>query len=78
MASEKIHHGDELAKPSAAVECEVTASQLRSLVDANISSSNVTLDDNRRILRKLDMWSVFLPLDPSPRTKYSAPGVIIS
>ncbi len=63
---DKMHHDDELGKAPAVVECEVTASQLRSLVD---TTTNVTPDDNRRILRKLDMWSVVLP----PHTKTTGP-----
>ena len=59
MAGDKNQDGDELAK-SSAVECEV-ANKLLSLVDANTSDRNLTLEENKRILRKLDMWSVFSP-----------------
>ncbi len=57
MASDKIQDGDELAK-SSAVESEV-ANKLLLLVDANTSDRNLTPEENKRILRKLDMWSVF-------------------
>ncbi len=60
MASDKNQDGDELAK-SSAVECEV-ANKLLSLVDANTSNHNLTLEENKRILRKLDIWFVFLLL----------------
>jgi hypothetical protein len=58
MADDKHHAGEELNK-SSAVECEATASKLLSLVDANLSNSNLTPEENKRILRKLDRWSVF-------------------
>ncbi len=65
MANNKRHHDDELAKAPAAVEYEVTASQLRSLVDANISSSDVTPAYNRRIIASLSQCPERLGVFPS-------------
>ena len=56
MADDK-HHDHESGKGSA-VECEATASKLLSLVDGNISNRNLTPEENKRILRKLDRWYV--------------------
>ncbi len=57
MADEKTHDGGEFVK-SSAVEGEATASKLLSLVDANASSCNLTPEEDKRVLRKLDRWSV--------------------
>jgi polyhydroxyalkanoate synthesis regulator phasin len=57
MADDKNHHDHELAK-SSAIEVEATASKLLSLVDANVANGELTPEENKRILRKLDMWSV--------------------
>jgi hypothetical protein len=62
MADDK-NHDHEFGK-SSAVECEVTASKLLSLVDGNIANRNVTPEENKRILRKLDMWYVFPTMLP--------------
>ena len=59
MADEKHHDGDELAK-SSAVEGAATETKLLSLVDANLSSGNLTPEEDKRILRKLDRWSALL------------------
>lgn len=59
MADEK--HRDEEFGKSSAVEFEATAGKLRSLVDGNIADRKLTPEEDKRLLRKLDTWYVFLP-----------------
>jgi hypothetical protein len=57
MADEK--NRDEEFGKSSAIEFEATAGKLRSLVDGNIADRSLTPEEDKRILRKLDVWYVF-------------------
>ena len=62
MAEDKSYDHEFGNKPSA-LECEVTTNKLQSLVDGNVDR-HVTPEENKRILRKLDMWYVHALVPP--------------
>lgn len=54
MADEK-HHDAEFGKASA-IEGDLMASKFESLVDGNIADHSLTPEEDKRLLRKLDLW----------------------